>query len=77
MFWARRAFRLALAVVMLVGLASIWFNDPYRLATALGLVTAGLTFALQKVVTVVASQTVDIVGLPPLVKKEGKESNHA
>jgi small-conductance mechanosensitive channel len=33
---------------------SIWFDDPTRLTTAMGLVTAGLAFALQKVVTSIA-----------------------
>jgi small-conductance mechanosensitive channel len=31
-----------------------WFDDPARLATALGLVTAGFAFALQRVITAVA-----------------------
>src|SRR5207237_3024096 len=38
----------------LIGVASIWFDDPTRLTTAMGLVTAGLAFALQRVVTAVA-----------------------
>src|SRR5579884_4111389 len=35
---------------MIIGLLSIWFNDPKTLATALGLVTAGLAFAMQRAV---------------------------
>ncbi len=61
-FWLRQSVRLTLAIVLLVGLASIWFNDAYRLATALGLVTAGLAFALQKVVTAVAGYFVILRG---------------
>jgi small-conductance mechanosensitive channel len=61
-FWLKQAVRLTLAIVLLVGLASIWFNDPYRLATALGLVTAGLAFALQKVVTAVAGYFIILRG---------------
>ena len=45
-----------------LGLVSIWFDDPTRLATALGLVTAGLAFALQKVVTAVAGYFVILRG---------------
>ena len=39
-----------------------WFDDPARLTTALGLVTAGLAFALQKVVTAVAGYFVILQG---------------
>ncbi|HJT61660.1 MAG TPA: mechanosensitive ion channel domain-containing protein [Burkholderiales bacterium] len=53
-FWARQGVRLASALVLILGIVSIWFDDPVRLTTALGLVTAGLAFALQKVVTAVA-----------------------
>jgi hypothetical protein len=40
--------------VLIVGLLSIWFNDPTRLATAFGLMSAGLAFALQQVITAIA-----------------------
>jgi len=62
MFWVRQVIRLSIALMMIVGLASIWFDDPYRLATALGLVTAGLAFALQKVVTAVAGYFIILRG---------------
>ncbi len=45
-FWARQAIHLVTTVLLLMGIASVWFDDPTRLATALGLVTAGLAFAL-------------------------------
>ncbi len=61
-FWTRQSIRLFTAVVLIVGLFSIWFDDPTRLATALGLVTAGLAFALQKVVTAVAGYFVILRG---------------
>jgi small-conductance mechanosensitive channel len=61
-FWTRQAVNLATSVVLLVGLISIWFDDPSRLATGLGLVTAGLAFALQKVVTAVAGYFVILRG---------------
>ena len=53
-FWTRQGINLASTVLLLPAILSIWFDDPTRLATALGLVTAGLAFALQKVITSVA-----------------------
>ena len=61
-FWTRQAIRLGTAVLLLLGLASIWFDDPTRLATALGLVTAGLAFALQRVITALAGYFVILRG---------------
>lgn len=53
-FWSNQAISITLTALFLIGSVSIWFNDPARLSTALGLVTAGLAFALQRVVTSVA-----------------------
>lgn len=50
-FWTRQAISLLAALVIIIGLVSVWFDDPTRLATALGLITAGLAFALQRVIT--------------------------
>lgn len=61
-FWIRQAIQIATALVLLLGIASIWFEDPARLATALALVTAGLAFALQKVVTAIAGYFVILRG---------------
>jgi small-conductance mechanosensitive channel len=61
-FWARQGIHLATALALVIGLLSIWFDDPTRLATALGLVTAGLAFALQKVVTALAGYFVILRG---------------
>lgn len=44
------------------GLLSIWFNDPTRLATTFGLMSAGLAFALQQVVTALAGYLVILRG---------------
>jgi small-conductance mechanosensitive channel len=49
-FWIRQSTSIVLLVVGLLGVVSIWFDDPRRLTTGLGLVTAGLAFALQRVV---------------------------
>lgn len=61
-FWVRQALSLLAATVMAIVLVSLWFDDPSRLTTALGLVTAGLAFALQKVVTAVAGYVVIMRG---------------
>ena len=61
-FWTRQAINLFTTLLLVVGLLSIWFDDPTRLATALGLVSAGLVFALQKVVTAIAGYFVILRG---------------
>ncbi len=61
-FWSRQGISLTVALIYIVGVVSIWFNDPARLATALGLVSAGLAFALQKVITSIAGYFVILRG---------------
>ncbi len=61
-FWTRQGITLATALLLLLTVLSIWFDDPTRLATALGLVTAGLAFALQKVVSAFAGYMVILRG---------------
>ncbi|MBA3415347.1 MAG: mechanosensitive ion channel [Chloroflexia bacterium] len=61
-FWTRQAINVATTLLLVLGLLSLWFDDPTRLATALGLVTAGLAFALQRVVTAVAGYFVILRG---------------
>ena len=61
-FWTRQSIHLLAAVLLLLGILSIWFDDPIRLVTAMGLVTAGLAFALQKVVTALAGYFVILRG---------------
>jgi small-conductance mechanosensitive channel len=50
-FWTRQIAVLVTAVVFVVGLVSIWFDEPERLMTALGLLSAGVAIALQRVIT--------------------------
>jgi small-conductance mechanosensitive channel len=57
-FWVRQIISIIAALLILVSVVSIWFDDPTRLTTAAGLVTAGLAFALQKVVTSLAGYIV-------------------
>ncbi len=61
-FLSRQARRLAVTLLLIVGVISIWFDDPTQLATALGLVTAGLSFALQKVITSIVGYFVILRG---------------
>lgn len=61
-FWVRQATRLAAAALGLLLLLSIWFGNPARLATGVGLVTAGLAVALQRVVTAFAAYFVILRG---------------
>ena len=61
-FWTRQGISLLAAVVLILGILSIWFNDPTRLSTAFGLVSAGLAFALQQVVTSIAGYFVVLRG---------------
>lgn len=61
-FWSRQGLNLFGALLLFFGVTSIWFDDPTRLTTALGLVTAGLAFALQKVITAMAGYVVILRG---------------
>jgi small-conductance mechanosensitive channel len=61
-FWIQQASGIFTVALLLLVLVSIWFDDPARLATGIGLVSAGLAFALQKVVTSVAGYFVIIRG---------------
>lgn len=61
-FWTRQGVNLGLTLTIFIGVCSIWFDDPTRLTTALGLVTAGLAFALQKVITSLAGYVVILRG---------------
>src|SRR5579871_5285321 len=45
-FWTRQGVSLVTFLLGIAGLMSIWFDNPARLATGVGLVGAGLAFAL-------------------------------
>ena len=61
-FWTKQGIHLFSVAVLIIGLCSTWFDDPARLATAFGLVTAGLAFALQRVITALAAYLVILRG---------------
>jgi small-conductance mechanosensitive channel len=68
-FWTTQGVKVFTAVLLIIGIASIWFDDPTRLTTAAGMVSAGLAFALQRVVTAVSGYFVilrgDVFSAPP------------
>ena len=61
-FWTHQGISIAIAITLLVGLISLWFDNPATLTTAAGMVTAGLAFALQRVVTAFAGYLVILRG---------------
>jgi len=61
-FWAKQGVSLIVAGILILGIMSIWFDNPARLAAFLGLVGAGVAFALQRVITAVAGYFVILRG---------------
>lgn len=61
-FWTHQGISIAVTIALVVGLVSLWFDNPSTLTTAAGMVTAGLAFALQKVVTAFAGYLVILRG---------------
>jgi small-conductance mechanosensitive channel len=61
-FWSKQGIQLFTALVIVVGVVSIWFNDSARMTTFLGLVSAGFAFALQRVITAFAGYFVILRG---------------
>jgi small-conductance mechanosensitive channel len=53
-FWTHQGISIVAAVILIIGVVSIWSDNPATLTTAAGMVTAGLAFALQRVVTAFA-----------------------
>jgi small-conductance mechanosensitive channel len=62
LFWTRQISSLAALVIVVVTCVSIWFDDPSRLATVLGLASAGIAIAAQKAVTSFAGYLVIMRG---------------
>ena len=61
-FWARQGIDVVSSFVLILGLLSIWFDNPANLATGVGLASAGLAFALQQVITSLAGYLVILRG---------------
>lgn len=76
-FWTRQGVSLATFPFGLLGFVYIWFDNPARLATGIGLVGAGLAFALQKVITSFAGYFVILRGKTFNVGDRITRSRHA
>ncbi|HEX6693160.1 MAG TPA: mechanosensitive ion channel domain-containing protein, partial [Longimicrobiales bacterium] len=61
-FWPEQATKILLAALLILTLISIWFDRPARFATAAGFLTAGIAFAMQRVITAIAAYFVILRG---------------
>jgi small-conductance mechanosensitive channel len=61
-FWSRQAVHLFSTVLFILCVVSIWLDDPARIGTMAGVITAGLAVALQRVITAVAGYFVILRG---------------
>ena len=61
-FWARQGLQVVTAVVLVLGVFSIWVTPTTNVSTGLGLVSAGLAFALQQVILSLAAYFVILRG---------------
>jgi small-conductance mechanosensitive channel len=61
-FWVRQASDVLTTGILALALLSVWFENPEHLAMAVSLITAGLAFALQRVITSLAGYLVILRG---------------
>jgi small-conductance mechanosensitive channel len=61
-FWAKQGVSLIISAIVILAVMSVWFDNPARLAGVLGLIGAGVAFALQRVITAVAGYFVILRG---------------
>lgn len=61
-FWSRQGVQLISAVIIVLGVISIWVNPGSDLTVGIGLMSAGLAFALQQVITAAAGYFVILRG---------------
>jgi small-conductance mechanosensitive channel len=61
-FAAQQVVSLLVLLTVLGGIVHIWFDDPSRLATVVGLATAGVAVALQRVITAFAAYLIILRG---------------
>lgn len=54
-FWTRQGIQVVAAVILVVGLVSIWVTPTTDITTGIGLISAGLAFALQQVIVSLAA----------------------
>lgn len=61
-FWSRQGIQLASAIVLVIGVVSIWVTPGTDVTTGIGLLSAGLAFALSQVITSLAAYFVILRG---------------
>ncbi len=61
-FWARQGVQVVTAVVLTLGVLSIWITPDTDVTTGIGLITAGLAFALRQVILSLAAYFVILRG---------------
>ena len=61
-FWTRQGIQVVAAVVLLLGVVSIWVTPDTDVSTGIGLISAGLAFALQQVILSLAAYFVILRG---------------
>jgi small-conductance mechanosensitive channel len=61
-FWSRQGIQLVVAITLILGIASIWIDAGTNLTTGLGLLSAGVAFALQQPLTAIAAYFVILRG---------------
>ncbi len=61
-FWARQGVQVVAAIVLLLGVLSIWITPRTDVTTGVGLISAGLAFALQQVILSLAAYFVILRG---------------
>ena len=61
-FWARQGLQVVAALVMVLGVVSIWVTPNSDITTGIGLISAGLAFALQQVILSLAAYFVILRG---------------
>jgi small-conductance mechanosensitive channel len=61
-FWSEQSTKILTAALLILSIVSIWFDQPSRFATAAGFMSAGVAFAMQKVVTAIAAYFVILRG---------------
>jgi len=62
-FWTRQGLQLVTAVILVFGLVSIWVTPGTDITTGIGLLSAGLAFALQQVIVSLAAYFVILRGV--------------
>ena len=61
-FWARQGVQVVISVVLVLGILSIWITPGTDITTGVGLISAGLAFALQQVILSLAAYFVILRG---------------